>query len=192
MTRSSPKRITNVKVKAKIKPENRWSIFERTLDARLYENRFLIQVALFIFMAIHLTFSVNLGWSLDSGMIAHLGERTLNGEWPHIDYDDSYTGLSDFYHALILKFLGIKLISLRYALYAFCLVVIAVYLNICFRVKDLLLAIVFSLLGYFFTFPTCYESMPTYHVMGLGIFNLAILLQYQKNRKFHMFILEGI
>ena len=53
----------------------------------------------------------------DEGTLAQPAERVLQGELPHRDFDDVYTGGEAYLNALAFRIFGIKLVSLRYMLY---------------------------------------------------------------------------
>jgi hypothetical protein len=54
----------------------------------------------------------------DEGMIGQSAERVLNGERPHVDYEEPYTGGLVWLHALAFKVAGIDLIYPRWLLFA--------------------------------------------------------------------------
>jgi len=56
------------------------------------------------------------GWfPQDEGQIGQAAERFLQGELPHRDFDDMYTGLLTVLHALTFKVLGVRTESTRCA-----------------------------------------------------------------------------
>src|ERR1700678_101932 len=67
-------------------------------------------------LGIHL----NRGWvPHDDGMLAQTGERVLNGQLPHRDFDDVYTGGLSYLNAAAFKIFGLNLMSLRIMLLIF-------------------------------------------------------------------------
>ncbi|MFO0179261.1 MAG: hypothetical protein ACK55P_18830, partial [Planctomyces sp.] len=59
------------------------------------------------------------GWfPQDEGQIGQAAERFLQGELPHRDFDDMYTGLLTVLHALTFKVLGVRTESTRWMLLA--------------------------------------------------------------------------
>lgn len=59
------------------------------------------------------------GWvPHDEGALGQSAERVLAGEIPHVDYDEIYTGALTYGHALAFEAFGVRLISMRYVLFA--------------------------------------------------------------------------
>lgn len=66
---------------------------------------------------------LGVGWlPWDDGMLAQTAIRVLQGEIPHRDFVDPYTGLLTLWHAAIFKVFGVDLIYLRWPLFAACTV----------------------------------------------------------------------
>ena len=62
---------------------------------------------------------VDRGWiAHDDGMLGQAAERVMAGELPHRDFYDPYTGGLAYLHALGFKILGVRLVSLRWLLFA--------------------------------------------------------------------------
>src|SRR5688500_6823806 len=62
---------------------------------------------------------VDRGWiAHDDGMLGQIAERVLAGEIPHRDFHDPYTGGLSYLHALGFKAFGVRLVSLRWLLFA--------------------------------------------------------------------------
>src|SRR5439155_12222279 len=65
---------------------------------------------------------VDRGWiPHDEGLLAQSADRVLQGELPHRDFDEPYSGGLNYLHALGFEALGTRLISLRYVLLFFFL-----------------------------------------------------------------------
>ena len=61
---------------------------------------------------------LNRGWvAHDEGAFAQSAERVLQGELPHRDFDELYSGGLTFANALAFKAFGMRLTSLRIALF---------------------------------------------------------------------------
>ena len=59
------------------------------------------------------------GWvPHDEGMIGQSAERVMNGETPHVDYEEPYTGGLTFLYAAVFRIFGVNLLFVRYALFA--------------------------------------------------------------------------
>jgi len=53
----------------------------------------------------------------DEGLLGQSAERVLLGQMPHRDFAEVYTGGLSYLNALGFKFLGLRLITLRYLLF---------------------------------------------------------------------------
>jgi hypothetical protein len=68
--------------------------------------------------ALYLGANLNRGWvDHDEGTLGQSAERVLNGELPHRDFDDPYTGGLAYIDAHIFRLFGINLLSLRLLLF---------------------------------------------------------------------------
>src|ERR1700684_2764641 len=62
---------------------------------------------------------IDRGWiPLDEGVLGHSAERVLAGELPHRDFDDVYTGGLSQADAAVYRLTGVRLVNLRWAMYA--------------------------------------------------------------------------
>ena len=79
----------------------------------------LIAAGLVALSIVYLALFVSRGWiPHDEGMIGQSAERVLNGETPHVDYEEPYTGGLAWMHALVFRLAGIDLIYPRWLLFA--------------------------------------------------------------------------
>src|SRR5215472_10498088 len=82
----------------------------------------LILLFVWLLCAIYIGMNLKRGWvPHDEGALGQAAERVLQGEIPHRDFNDPYTGGLSYLDALVFGLFGINLIWLRYALFVFFL-----------------------------------------------------------------------
>src|SRR5258705_1672068 len=79
----------------------------------------LIFLLVWLLSATYAGMNVNKGWfPHDEGTLGQAAERVLQGEMPHRDFTDPYTGGLSYLEAYIFRLFGIDLIWLRVFLFA--------------------------------------------------------------------------
>lgn len=85
---------------------------ERSLTLRLAPYAFLAAVWLALLPVL------DIGWSaVDDGALSHAADRINQGDLPHRDFYDPYTGGLSLLNSVVLRTLGYDLLSLRYPLW---------------------------------------------------------------------------
>lgn len=159
-------------------------------------NRRASAVALCLVMvlsAIYLGMNLKRGWiPWDEGILGQSAERVLNGEIPHKDFNDAYTGGLSYLDAFIFRLFGINLLYLRNFLFAcFLLWVPAVYS----LARDFLrpwTAGAVTLLAVAWSVPNYPAAMPSWFLLFLTTFGTLALSKYATQPKTHWLILAGL
>jgi hypothetical protein len=159
-------------------------------------NRRASAVALCLVMvlsAIYLGMNLKRGWiPWDEGILGQSAERVLNGEIPHKDFNDAYTGGLSYLDAFIFRLFGINLSYLRNFLFAcFLLWVPAVYS----LARDFLrpwTAGAVTLLAVAWSVPNYPAAMPSWFLLFLTTFGTLALSKYATQPKMHWLILAGL
>jgi hypothetical protein len=122
---------------------------------------------------------VDRGWiPHDDGMLAQIAARVLDGELPHRDFDDPYTGLLGYVHAAALGAFGHSLRSLRLALFAFAVAWLpAVYL-LARRFASRPGALLVAALALAWTLPNYFAGVPSYYNVFLATFGTLALVRH--------------
>src|SRR6266436_2287194 len=82
-------------------------------------RRFLIAMVL-VLSALYAAHGLKRGWvPADEGFLGQSAERVLQGELPHREYSEGYTGGLTFLNAAAFQIFGTNLASLRYMLFLF-------------------------------------------------------------------------
>ena len=156
------------------------SLMESTFPRDTERKILFIKLLLLAILGFHLSTHIHDYFSQpDSGMLGQVAERILAGEWPHIDFDDPYTGLGGYLHALSFKLLGVKMSSIRYVHFFFSLLGLSAFIEICFLGSNIPVSLACCLLGYFFSYPVSFESMPSWYVLDFSLVSTALLLRYE-------------
>src|SRR5215813_10887577 len=75
----------------------------------------LLFLMVFLLSALYAARDLKRGWvPSDEGTFGQSAERVLQGELPHKDFDEGYTGGLTYLNALAFRVLGTNLASLRY------------------------------------------------------------------------------
>src|SRR5262249_3659035 len=133
--------------------------------------KFTVLIAILSLSAFYTSSRVDRGWvPHDDGSLAHMAERVLDGELPHRDFDDIYTGGLSFLSAGAFKLLGINLLSIRITLLAFFLAFIAAFYSIALRFASPAIAAAVTLLGVVWSVPNYYAGMPSWYNLFFATF----------------------
>src|ERR1017187_6772125 len=142
-----------------------------------------------VWLATHL----NRGWvPYDDGALAQSAERVLQGQLPHRDFDEIYTGGLTYLHAGAFRLFGIKLTSLRMALFAFFALWIPAIYFIASRFAKPSAAGLVTLLAMAWSVPNYAASMPSWYNLFFATFGLAALLRYLEARTRRWLFIAGL
>ena len=122
---------------------------------------------------------VDRGWiAHDDGMLGQAAERVMAGELPHRDFYDPYTGGLTYLHALGLKILGVRLLSLRWLLFAATLAWVPVVYFLATRFVPPMSAALVTAVAVTWSLPNYFASMPSYYNLFLATFGTAALFRH--------------
>lgn len=158
------------------KPSSRWHV--------------LIPLLTVLIAAVYGAAFVQRGWiAFDEGMLGQAAERVLHGELPHRDFDETYSGGLSYLHALAFQFLGERLSSPRWVLYAFFLLLVPLLYALARRVAPPWLAGLVTLLGVALSFPNYFAALPSwYHLIGTAGGTWALLRFLDSGRSRWLFL----
>ena len=133
------------------------------------------------------------GWfPHDDGSLAQSAERVLEGQLPHRDFDDIYTGGLDYAHGLALEVFGHELSSMRLVLFAFFVAWVPALYAIARRFTAPLAAAALVLLCVVWSVPNYTASMPSWYNLFFATFALAALFRYLETRRPTYLALAGL
>lgn len=106
--------------------------------------------------------NIDRGWyPHDEGANGQTAERVLHGEVPYRDFDEPYTGLLTYVHALAFKLGGVRLPVLRIPLYIATLLWLAAFFAIAVRFVSPAAAGAITLAALVWSVPNYPASMPS-------------------------------
>jgi hypothetical protein len=122
-------------------------------------------------------------WPHDEGALADPAIRILNGQMPHRDFVDAYTGGLSYLHAAAFLMFGRELSSLRLVLFlVFVAWVPAVY-YIASRFMRRYEAVAVTLVAIAWSVPNYTASIPSWYCTFLATFGVAALLAHMETLK---------
>ncbi|MEJ7810307.1 MAG: hypothetical protein WKG32_07820 [Gemmatimonadaceae bacterium] len=152
----------------------------------------LIAAALAVVATLYLWLFLDRGWyPHDEGTLGHSAERVLQGELPHRDFDELYTGGLTFFHAAAFRLFGINVMTLRYVLLAvFAVWVPALYYAATRFVRPLLAAAA-VLVAVVWSVPAYPAAMPSWYNLFLATFAGCALLRHSETGRKRWLIAAG-
>ena len=165
----------------------RYSWTRRPLFARL------LFALVFLLSAWYMATHLKRGWiPMDEGMWGKSAEYVLEGQLPHRDYLESYTGGLTYLNALAFRAFGINSASMRYVLYLFFLAWLpAVYYVAC-RFVSPPVASALSFLAVAWGPPNYAAATPSWYNLFFATFGLAALLRYIEVPKARWLVIAGM
>lgn len=151
-----------------------------------------VGVAVWVVSAVYLAFFFNRGWvPKDEGILGQMAERVLQGELPHRDFDDPYTGLLDFWHALAFRLLGVELTSIRYFLLAAALAFVPLFYLAARRAAPPVVAGAVTLFCVVWSLPCYFASMPSWYNLFLATGGALALLRHVETGRARWLVAAG-
>ena len=136
---------------------------------------------------------LNQSWiAVDDGILAQSAVRVLQGQLPHRDFVEIYTGGLNFIHAAAFRLFGVNLLSLRICVFLFFLAWIPALYYIALRFTPPLAAGMVALLAIAWSFPNYEAAMPSWYNLFFATFGAAALLQYLEVRTRRWLFIAGL
>jgi len=133
------------------------------------------------------------GWfPHDDGALGQTAERVLQGEVPHRDFDEPYTGLLTYVHAAAFKLGGVRLPVLRIPLFVAALLAMAAVFRIALRFVSAPAAGAVTLLALAWTVPNYPASMPSWYNLFFALFGVLALVRWEETRRSRWLVLAGL
>ena len=128
----------------------------------------------------------------DDPVQAHVAERVLHVERPHVQFHDAYTGGLSYLNAFSLWLFGIRLISPRIMLLLFFSVWVACFWHIVGKLTSPLPATLFTLLAVVWSVPLYPSPLPSWYNLYFAPFGTAALFSYIQSRRSGWIFLAGL
>jgi hypothetical protein len=135
----------------------------------------------------------NRGWiPHDEGILGQLAERVLNGEVPHRDFPEIYTGGLTYWHALAFRVFGIQLTSLRLILFLSFLAFVPAVFAVASRFGPPLAAGLVTLLAVTWSLPNYFSGIPSWYNLFLATWGTLALLRHVETGRRRWLFLAGV
>ncbi len=133
------------------------------------------------------------GWvPHDEGTIAQSAERVLEGQLPHRDFDELYTGGLTYLNALAFRLFGETLLAPRIMLFLFFLAWVPAVFWIASRFTGALGTAGITLLAVAWSIPNYSAALPSWYNLFFATFGLAAVLRYIDTNKHMWLFLAGL
>ncbi|MFZ3266713.1 MAG: hypothetical protein WA172_22100 [Terriglobales bacterium] len=155
--------------------------------------RWLVLGAVWIIAGVYVGFHLGSGWvPADDGTLAQSALRVLQGQLPHRDFAEIYTGGLSMIHALAFRVLGVNLMSLRICVFLFFLAWMPAVYYIALRFTSAVGAGVVTLLAVSWSFPNYPAAMPSWYNLFFATFGAAALLRYLEVKTRRWLFVAGV
>ncbi|MDP6979290.1 MAG: glycosyltransferase family 39 protein [Myxococcota bacterium] len=128
----------------------------------------------------------------DDGALAHAAERVVQGEVPHRDFNEPYTGGLTYLHAFAFEAFGTSLLSLRWMLGAFALAFIAALYRIATRFASPWAAGGVTLLAFAWSLPNYFVPLPSWYNLFFATFGTLALFHYIDDKRRRWLVVAGV
>jgi hypothetical protein len=155
--------------------------------------RLMVLGAVFAIAAVYVGARIGSGWvPADDGILSQSALRVMQGQLPHRDFAEIYTGGLSMIHALAFRVFGVSLLSLRMCVFLFFLAWIPAVYYIALRFTSAVAAGVVMLVVVAWSFPNYPAAMPSWYNLFFATFGAAALLRYLDVRRACWFFLVGL
>ncbi|MGB7147766.1 MAG: glycosyltransferase family 39 protein [Terriglobales bacterium] len=155
--------------------------------------RWMVLIAVLTIAGSYIGAHISSGWvPADDGILGESAVRVMQGQLPHRDFAEIYTGGLSLIHALAFRVFGVSLMSLRICAFLFCLAWIPAVYYVALRFTSAVSAGLITLLAVAWSFPNYPASMPSWYNLFFATFGAAALLRYLDVRKTRWLLLAGI
>ncbi len=155
--------------------------------------RIAVLAAVMLIAGTYTALHIGKGWvAADDGTLSQSALRAMQGQLPHTDFGEIYTGGLSFIHALAFRVFGVNLMSLRFCVFLFFLAWLPAVFYIANRFLSPIAAGFITLLAVSWSYPNYPAAMPSWYNLFFATFGAAALLRYLDVRKRHWLFLAGV
>ena len=155
--------------------------------------RAVVLAAVLVIAGIYAGVHIGWGWvPADEGTLSQSALRVMQGQLPHRDFGEIYTGGLSFIHALAFRTFGVNLMSLRICVFLFFLAWLPAVYYIALRFTSALGAGAITLLAVAWSYPNYPAAMPSWYNLFFATFGAAALLCYLETRARRWLFVAGI
>jgi hypothetical protein len=155
--------------------------------------RVVVLVVVLLVAGIYTWAHIGRGWvPADDGTLSQSALRAMQGQLPHRDFGEIYTGGLSFIHALAFRVFGINLMSLRICVFLFFLAWLPAVYYIALRFTSAIGAGAITLLAVAWSYPNYPAAMPSWYNLFFATFGAAALLRYLEARTRRWLFVAGV
>ena len=152
----------------------------------------VVLLGVLLISAVYVWWHLGRGWvAYDDGTLAQSADRVMQGQWPHRDFDELYTGGLAWVNAAAFRLLGANLWTLRLVLFAFFVAWVPAVFYIASRFVRWLAAAGVTLLAVVWSLPNYSAAMPSWYNLFFATFGVAALFRYLEDRRTRWLVLAG-
>jgi hypothetical protein len=149
-------------------------------------------LAVMVIAGIYVGLHIGKGWvPADDGTLSQSALRVMQGQLPHTDFGEVYTGGLSFIHALAFRALGVNLMSLRICVFLFFLAWVPAVYYIAQRLIAPVAAGFITLLAVVWSYPNYPAAMPSWYNLFFATFGAAAMLRYLDVRTRRWLVIAG-
>ncbi|HKB97703.1 MAG TPA: glycosyltransferase family 39 protein, partial [Terriglobales bacterium] len=155
--------------------------------------RLTVLAAVLAVAGVYVGLHLGSGWvPADDGTLAQSALRVMQGQLPHRDFTEIYTGGLSLIHALAFRAFGVSLMSLRICAFLFFLAWIPAVYCVALRFTSAITAGLITLLAVAWSYPNYPAAMPSWYNLFFATFGAAALLRYLDVRKARWLFFAGL
>jgi hypothetical protein len=155
--------------------------------------RAAVLTAVLVIAGIYTGVHINKGWvPADDGSLSQSALRVMQGQLPHRDFGEIYTGGLSFIHALAFRAFGVNLMSLRICVFLFFLAWLPAVYYVALRFTSAFAAGTITLLAVAWSYPNYPAAMPSWYNLFFATFGAAALLRYLDVRTRRWLFVAGV
>ena len=174
-------------------PTTAWEARLATFSRNNSPARLLVLCLLMVVAGTYVGVRVNQSWiAIDDGTLAQSALRVLQGQLPHSDFVEIYTGGLSFIHAAAFRVFGVNLLSLRICVFLFFLTWVPALYYVALRFTPPITAGMVALLAIAWSFPNYEAAMPSWYNLFFATFGAAALLHYLEVRTRRWLFIAGL
>lgn len=153
----------------------------------------LVLLGVLLVSAVYVHSHLGRGWMpFDDGALAQSAERLIQGQLPHRDFNEIYTGGLTWLNAAAFRLLGTTLWSLRLVLFAVFLAWVPAVFYIASRFTRPLAAGGVVLLAVVWSLPNYSAAMPSWYNLFLATFGVAALFRHLEGGRRRWLVAAGV
>src|ERR1019366_3495416 len=155
--------------------------------------RLMVLGAVLTVAGLYVVVHIGRGWvPADDGTLSQSALRVLQGQLPHRDFGEIYTGGLSFIHALAFRAFGVNLMSLRICVFLFFLAWLPAVYYVALRFASAIGAGAITLLAVAWSYPNYPAAMPSWYNLFFATFGAAALLRYLEVRTRRWLFVAGV